>query len=226
MNIRATRRFGLRGILLSSALVMFSGAGTAAEIPICTPTGPALQTCADSGLAVSAVPDGTSATWDAEFESGQFLQLPNSASTLTLSVGFEGTDPDPNNPFPVFDGSVFFEDLGAIPADLYLTDANGDEITGLSPASLVIVGSGFSRTWSVGLAGLAIYDFHARCDSCAANAEEFQIILTSYSFTVTASDDDDPFTIGSTTVPAPASLALLGLGLVAVGGWSRRRHAA
>lgn len=219
MKIPAMRRFALRGILLSSALVMFSGAATAAEIEICTPSGPTGQTCEVLSLAtpVAHVPDGTSATWDAVFENSQFLQLPGTATSLTLSLGFETN---------AFSGDVFFDAFGV--PEFYLTDANGDEILGLTADPVVLGGSGFSRTWTgLGLQGLAVYDFHASCNDCADAAAQFEVVLSSYSFELTA-DGEASFTIGPAAVaaPAPASLALLGLGLIAVGGWSRRRQAA
>lgn len=225
MNIRAIRRFGLRGVLLSSALVMFSGATTAAEIEICGPSGTPALTCEVLSLATpvaaSVGVDGTSAHWHAVFENGQFLQLPAIVESLTLSLGFGSG------------GDSFFDFFGV--AEFYLTDASGTEITAdLTPGSIDIPGAGtagadgFSRTWTgTGLEGLAIYDFHVSCNECFGDAQSFDLQAYSFTMITNSPDEANSFTIGpAAAVPAPASLALLGLGLIAVGGWSRRRHAA
>jgi hypothetical protein len=210
---------------------MGSGAASAAPIEICTPTGTPALTCEVASLAtpVAAVISGGAATWDAVFENDQFLQLPGTVTSLTLSLGFDGGAA----------GDEFFDFFGV--AAFYLTDENGDEITtdlipgGIdNPGALGGVGAnGFSQTWTgTGLQNLAIYDFHVSCvdNDCAIAASDLSMVLTGYSFALETdvSNEDLGFTIGqaSTAVPAPASLALLGLGLMAIGGWSRRRQTA
>lgn len=206
MKLLSTTKAGLGGLVLSASLVLFSSGAAAVEIEICA-LAPGDATCIVDPLLTASSGGG----WEFEFADGKYLQSTEiGIGNLRLTLEFlDGLDFD-----PILTQTPMVE----------LTDPSNIVI---SPTLLAFVSSSvlgpseYQFEWSILDTAVQIHDFHITCHADDALACDGDAIAVSALFSV--SEGEFQVGMAQVAVPAPATLSLIGLALLAMVAGCRRR---